>query len=119
MAEFPLNQSAPRVNRAQGSPVRFRFVGRKIGTAVIGMTCFVGLRRSAEDVALLSCTHIEEAGLYVEAWGHPVCGTQGARTYRPSRPSRRTLLVRNGAALAVLTIAPCNSAVRVGRKQLA
>src|ERR1022692_1378211 len=119
MTKLPLHLTASRINSAQSAPIRLGFVGRKIGTAVIRMSHFVGLRRSAEKVALLSRSHVKKTSSRVETWGHPVRGTQRPRANRPPLRRRRTFLVSDRATLSILAIAPRGPAIGVGREQLA
>src|SRR4029077_20011450 len=60
MLPFPLHFSGVRIDRSQRPGERCGIVIRKIGAAVIGVTRFVGLRRRAEDVALLARSHVKE-----------------------------------------------------------
>src|SRR5262249_23471296 len=78
MAELPLHFPGLRRDGAQSTPIRFSFIRGKVRAAIVGVPCFVGLRRGAEDVALLTRGHIEEARLRVEAGRHPVRCAQGS-----------------------------------------
>src|SRR5580704_5074041 len=58
--KLPFHFADLRIDGPKRSPVGLSLVGRKVSAAVIGMSGLVGLRRSAEDVALLACGYIEE-----------------------------------------------------------
>src|SRR5580700_5432946 len=119
MPKLPLHLTSRRIDGAKRAPVRLRFIGRKIGAAIISMAHLVGLRRRAEDVALLARRHIKEPGSRVEARGHPVCSPQRPRANRSPLRRRRTLVVRNRSTLAILAIALRGSGVWFRREQLA
>ncbi len=82
MAKLPLYLAACWIDSAQRTPVRLCLVGRKIGAAIISMAHLIGLRRRAEDVALLSRGYVKEIGSRIEAGGHPVRRAQCAWTNR-------------------------------------
>ena len=72
VSELPLDFSALRIDGSQRTDIGFGFIGWKIRTAVVRMASFIGLRGGAEDVALITRAHVEQAGLNIEARRHPV-----------------------------------------------
>ena len=51
-----------RIDRAQRAGVRLTLRRGNVGAAVKRMPGFIGLRRGAEDIALLADVHVEEPG---------------------------------------------------------
>src|SRR5271167_4633044 len=111
MAKLPLYLPARRINSAKSARVWHGFIGRKIGAAVISMAHVVGLRRRAEDVALLTRGYIKESGSRIEAGGHPVGRAQRPWANRSTLWRRRALVVGNGTALRIFAVAPSDLAI--------
>src|SRR5271154_890331 len=119
MAKLPLYLAARGIDGAQRSPVWFCFVGRKIGAAVISMAHIIRLRRSAEDVALLARGYIEKTGSGIEAWRHPVRGTQCSRANRSPLGRWRALIISDRAPFCIFAVAPSGSTIGIGQEQFA
>src|SRR5579862_9137014 len=106
MLKFPLDFSILRIDRAQCAPVRLGIIGRKIGAAVVCVPGFVGLRRGAEFIALLTRIHVEEAGLRIEGWRFPVGCARRSRADDAAVGCGLGLLVRDGAAFGISAVTP-------------
>src|SRR5712671_5630037 len=115
MFPFPLDFSTGRIDSAQRPPERRGVIVRKISAAVIRMPWLIGLRRSAENIALLARGHVKETGLRVERWRHPVRRSRRTRTDAAAIRRRRRFFGGNGAPLGILAVAPRNLGIRARR----
>src|SRR5260370_10984313 len=112
MLPFPFNLSRRRIDGPERAPERRRIIIWKISAAVIRMPGLIRLRSRAENVALLPCSHIEEAGLRIESGRHPVCRPSGTGAHAAAVRRLRRFLVSHRAPLGILSAAPVNFAVR-------
>src|SRR6185436_16097290 len=60
MLPLPFHLTASWIQSPQRAPERRRVIVREIRAAIIGVTFFERLRRSAKDVALFARRHIEQ-----------------------------------------------------------
>src|SRR6266851_7670260 len=119
MTELPLHLSGRRIDRAQGTPIRFGFIRGEICAAVVSVPRFVRLRGGAEDVALLTRGHVEQSSLWIVRRRHPVGGADGSGTHGVAFERGFGSLIRDWAPLRVLAVAPGDLAVRIRREQFA
>src|SRR5439155_20422020 len=98
--------SIVRVELAHRAPVRLGFGQYEISATVVRVSGFVKLRGGAENVGLLASGDIEELGLRVKGWGHPVCRADCSGANSAPLGSWRTFFVRNWPALGILAATP-------------
>src|SRR6267142_7276858 len=108
MLPFPLDFSTGRIDSAQRTPERRGIIVGKIRAAVIRMPWLIGLRRSAENIALFARGHLKEASLRIERWRHPVGRSRRTRTDAAAIRRRRRFLGSDRAPLGILAVAPGN-----------
>src|SRR5262245_50745617 len=118
MLELPLDLACRGIDSANRAPKRLRVIVRKVRASIKSVSRLIGLRRSAENVALFARGDVKEFRLRIVSRRHPICGTNGARTIRHSGQSRRSLLALNGHAARVFRVAPGDLAVRSRRQKL-
>src|SRR6267154_5697501 len=116
MLPLPLDFSVGWIDSAQRTPERRGIIVRKISAAVIRMPWLIGLRRSAENIALLARGHVKETGLRVERGRHPVGRSRRTRTDTAAIRRRRSFFGRDRAPLGIFAATPGNLGVRAGRK---
>src|SRR5207249_11682335 len=107
------------IKSAQRAPVRLGFVRWEISAAVVSVSGFVRLGRGAENVAFLARGDIEETGLRVKGWRHPVCRADCSGADSAPLRSWRAFFVGNWAALSILAATPGCLGVCAGGEQLA
>src|SRR6267378_2764194 len=115
MLPLPLDFSAGRIDGAQRPPERRGVVVRKIRAAIIRMPWLIGLRGSAENVALFACGYVKKSGLRVERRRHPVGRSRRTRTDAATIRRRRRFFGGNRAPLGILAAAPRNLGIRARR----
>src|SRR6266478_2780323 len=113
MLPFPLYFPRGGIDGAQRACERSGIVVRKIRAAVISVTRFVGLRRSAENVTLLPRGNVEKLRLRIVSGRHPVCRARGAWTHAIPFQRGRSILARYGSAARIFRIAPGHFCKRV------
>src|SRR5712671_5008073 len=115
MLPLPLDFSVGRIDSAQRTPKRRGVIVRKIRAAVIRMPWLIGLRRRAENIALLARGHIKETGLRIERWRHPVGRSRRTRTDTAAIRRGRRFFGGNRAPLRIFAATPRNLGIRTGR----
>ncbi len=117
MLPFPFYFSSGGIDGAECAGKRGGIIIRKIGAAIISVTRFVGLRRSAENVTLLPRSNVEKLRLRIVSGRHPVGRTRGARAHAIPFQRRGSVLARNGSAARIFRIAPGHFCKRVRRNE--
>ena len=117
--EFPPDFSMQRVDSAQCSPVLLRLLWRWIGgTAKETRSLFVGRRCVCENIALLSCRHVEKAGLRAVGRGHPVRPSPGPGTDVVAFLRRVSVRQQDRAPTSVDSLSPSDMGKLLGKQEL-
>src|SRR5271154_5596272 len=98
MFPFPFDFAGVWIDGAKRAPERRSVVVWKIRAAVVGVALFVGLRRGAKDIALLSRGNVEKFCLWIVRRRHPIRCAGGAGADAAPFRRRRGFFERERAA---------------------